>query len=256
MISFTKSKKKIASSYLFSINSRKMEFGQIISPAALNREMAKTMLDDANAQDPTDITTHKVGASKIDAYINSTDMTELLHLLTLGDIYQNARGKKEVALRIRRGRKGKPEKSDMTYTRPSGRPSVYGITQKIEKLKALVSKPEACDRIRKALVDSGLVCKYEKFMIQALYYALRKDKSVADKLFRLFVSPVFVKNPQFKTFQEKLLSLDEKELDQVSNETARISIENHGYDGFLFSGGLLHLVSKVSYPLMLESILY
>jgi hypothetical protein len=42
------------------------------------------------------------------------------------------------------------------------------------------------------------------------------------------------------------LSLDEKELDQVSNEAARISIENHGYDGFLFSGGLLHLVSKVT----------
>jgi hypothetical protein len=197
MISFTKSKKKIASSYLFSINSRKMESGQIITPAALNREMAKTMLDNANAQDPTDITTHKVGASKITAYINSTDMTELLRLLTLGYIYQNTKGKKEVRLRIRRGRKEKP-KSDMTYTRPSGRPSVYGITQKIEKLKALVSKPEACDRIRKALVDSGLVCKYEKFMIQALYYALRKDKSAADKLFRLFVSPVFVKNQHFK----------------------------------------------------------
>jgi hypothetical protein len=106
-------------------------------------------------------------------------------------------------------------------------------------------KPEAGDRIRKALVHSGLLYKYEKFIFQSLYYALRKDKSVADKLFRVFVSPNFVKeNPQFKKFVENLCLLDECELDQVTDEAARIAIEIHSYDGFIFVGGLLDIMFK------------
>ena len=125
-------------------------------------------------------------------------------------------------------------------------PSVYKITQKVEKLKVLMSKSEASDRIRKALIDSGLVYKYEKFTFQVLYYVIRHDKSAADKLLRLFVSPTFVKDPQFKTFKENLSSLDECELDQVADKAARISVETHSYDGFLFVGGLFDIMCKVT----------
>ena len=128
-ISLTKSKKKIVLSYLFLINSRKMEGGQVVAPSDLNKELAKTMLDNANTQDPTAMTTHVGGTAKNVAYINSTDMTKNLHLLQLADIYQNIKGKNEVRRQTRKGQRGRPPKdSDKTYTKPSGMPSVYKIT--------------------------------------------------------------------------------------------------------------------------------
>ena len=64
-------------------------------------------------------------------------MTEILHCLTVGNIYQNIIGKNEVRRLTRKGRRGRPKKSE-TNTKLSGRPSVYEITQKVEKLKALM----------------------------------------------------------------------------------------------------------------------
>ena len=65
-----------------------------------------------------------------------------------------------------------------------------------------MSKPEACNRIRKALVESRLIYKYLKFLPQTLYYVARQDKSVADKLFRAF-APHIAKNSQIKGSLEK-----------------------------------------------------
>jgi hypothetical protein len=94
------------------------------------------------------------------------------------------------------------------------------------------------------LVDYGLIYKYEKLLIQALYYAARNDMSAVDKFLALFISPDLAK--QFKTFLENLCSLDEHELDQTADKAARISTENHGYDGFLFLGGLFNIVCMVT----------
>ena len=152
-------------------------------------------VDDSNIKDPTDITNDGTGIAKNSAYINSTDMTEILHCFEVGKICQNIIGKKEVKRLVKKSQRGKPKNSDDTHVKSPGRPSVYKITQEVEKLKALMSKPEACDRIRNAVVESRLVHKYLKFLLQALYYAARQDKSVADKLFRAFV-PYLAKNPE------------------------------------------------------------
>jgi hypothetical protein len=243
LISFCEVKKKTAFNFLL-FNSKKIDSGQIVTPASLNKELAETMLDNANPQDPTDITTSIEYTTRINAYINSSDMTENLQLLALADIYQNIKGKNKVKLQIRKSQKGKPKRSDTAYTKPSGMPSIYKITPRVEKLKVLMSKPKAHDLIRKTLIESGLLYRYEKLIFKSLYYALKKDKSVAHKILRVFISANFVKNPQFDIFIENLCSLDERELDQVAHKAATISIEIHGYDGFLFLGGLLDIISK------------
>ena len=200
LISNTKSKKRIAASYLL-LNSRNIEVSEVVTPTILNRELAKTMLDDANIKDPTDITTDGIGTAKNSAYINSTDMTEILHGFAVCNILQNIIGKKEVKYLGRKSQRGRPKNSDGTHVKSPGRPSVYKITQEVEKLKVLMSKPGACDRIRNAVVEPRLVHKYLKFLLQALYYAARQDKSVADKLFRAFFP--MAKEPQIKECFEK-----------------------------------------------------
>ena len=52
------------------------------------------MLGNANVKDPTDITTDVVGTTENNAYINSTDLSEILGYLTIGNIFQNIVGKK------------------------------------------------------------------------------------------------------------------------------------------------------------------
>jgi hypothetical protein len=243
-ISSTKWKKRIASSYLL-LNTRNIEVSQVLTPANLNKELAKTMLDNANAKDPTDITTDMVGTTENNAYINSSDMTEILHCLTIGNIYENIIGKNEVRrLSSQRGRR--PKDSDRTNTKSPGRPSAYITTQKVQQLKTLISKPEAYDRIRKALVESRLIYKFLKFLLQTLYYAARQDRSVADKLFRAF-APDIAKDSQIKKSLENFWELDESKLDELSDEFARISADTYlRYDVFLFVNGALDIMSKAA----------
>jgi hypothetical protein len=199
-----------------------MEIGRPLSPADLNKQMANVMLDKTDVPDTTDMTTDVVSAHEIDAYINSTDMTKILHKLVSAGIYLNIEGKNEVRRQSKRGKRGKPKGSDITYTKQSGRPSVYKISERVEKLRALMSKPEASDRLRKALVESGLEFKVQKFLLQALYYAAKDDQSVAEKLLRMIISPDFIKTSKFKEFQKLFWSFDENQLDEVTTTCGRI----------------------------------
>jgi len=225
-----------------------MHVTQAVSPMDLNIDLAKTMLDSTNAQDPTDITTDPVGAIKNDVYIDSADLTQILRSFVGLNIYQNIIGKNEVRGIRRRVQRGRPLKnSDEPNTKPSGRPSVYKITQEVERLQVLMLKPAARNRIRKAVIESGLVYKYLKHLLQMLYYAARQDKSVADKLFRAFASEDIAKNPEIKESFEKFLELDESKLDVVSDEIARISADKYlRYDGFIFLGGVFDMISKTT----------
>jgi hypothetical protein len=244
-ISLANSKKGIATVYSL-LNAKDRQADDIITSSGLNKELARVMFDNSEQKDPTDITTSVEGASEFDAYINSTDMTKILKTLEYAGIYLNIKGKNEVRRQRRKGRLGRPKVSDKTPLKFGGRPSVYKITEKIEKLKAVIQKPEVCDRIRKSLIDSGLLYPFEKFMVQALYYAAKKDKSVAKQLFRIFVPADFIKDPELKSFQKKFWSLDESQLEQIAAECARISIQRHSYyDVFLFVVALNIIVCKL-----------
>jgi hypothetical protein len=140
LISIANTRKKITTFFLAAVNSRRMEIGRALTPADLNKLVANVMLD-KTVLDTTDMTTDVASAHDIDAYVNSTDMTKILHKLVLVGVYQNIEGKNEVR-RSRRIRKGRPEKSDETPTKPLGRPSIYKISEKVEKLEHLWQNPK------------------------------------------------------------------------------------------------------------------
>jgi hypothetical protein len=239
-ISLTKSKKKIATIYSF-FNAKNTEANQLITSSGLNKELAKVMLDNSQQQDPTDITTSVEGVSELDAYINSTDMTKILKTLEIAGFYLNIKGKNEVRRQSRKGRSGRPKTLDKNNVKLGGRPSVYKITEKIEKLKAIMLKPEACDRVRKSLIESGLIYSYQKFCLQALYHAAKNDKSIAERFFRIYMPADFIKGSELKKFQEKFWSFDESQLEQVTAECARIVIQRQRYDEYLFVGAFIPL---------------
>ena len=95
LISRANTKKNITTFYLAAVNSTRIEIGRALRPADLNKLVANVMLD-KTAPDTTDMTTGVVSADEIDAYINSTDMTKILHKLASEDVYQNIEGKNEV----------------------------------------------------------------------------------------------------------------------------------------------------------------
>jgi hypothetical protein len=233
LISTVNTKKGITTLYLAAVNSRRMEIGRALSPADLNKLIATIMLD-KTVSDTTDMTTNVVRAHDIDTYINSTDMTKILHRLASAGVYQNIEGKDEVRRQSRRIQKGRPEKSDKTPTKPLGRPSVYKLSERVEKLRALMSKPEASDRLRKAL--NRLAYENKKFILQAMYYAARDDKSAVEKLFRV-VNHDPIKIPKLKEFLELFCASDESQLDEITDKFAKIIVENSS-GGSSFTMGL------------------
>lgn len=86
-----------------------MESNQVVTPAMINTELAKAMLDHAKKKDPTDITTDGISTTKDYAYINSSYLSE--------------------------------KDSDQNSTKPPGRQSAYKITQNVERLKTLTLIP-------------------------------------------------------------------------------------------------------------------
>jgi hypothetical protein len=106
-----------------------------------------------------------------------------------------------------------------------------------------MSKREASDRLRKALVESGLEFKVQKFLLEALYYAAKEDQIVAEKLLRMIISPDFIKTSKFKEFQKLFWSFDESQLDEVTTTCARIIVENSSDNRSLFTLGLTPLPS-------------
>jgi hypothetical protein len=239
LISLSNSRKQITG-ILSLLNTKDRKADQVITASSLNKEVAKVMLDDdTSLQDPTDITTSVEAASDLESYINSTDRTKILKMLEHAGIYLNIKGKKEVRRQSRKSRRGRPTASDKTYEKSGGYPSIYKMTEKVKKLKELSLKPEACNRVRKTLVKSELAYNFEKFVLQALYYAAKKDTNVLKQMFRIHMPAEFIKSTQFETFQERFLSIEESKLEKKVAEGARISVENHNYDGYLFIGALV-----------------
>jgi hypothetical protein len=107
-----------------------------------------------------------------------------------------------------------------------------------------MSKPEACDRLRKAL--SRLAYENGKFFLQAVYYAAKDDKSAVEKLFRASNLNT-IKIPKLKEFLELFCASDESQLDEITGKLAKILVENSSGRS-LFTMGLASFPSSKSHP--------
>jgi hypothetical protein len=196
-------------------------------------------MSDGIKQDTTDITTRLDDNVQSDIYLDPRRITEMLQKLESVGVYLNITGKKQIKSQRGKTKRGKRQKHDTTIPNPAGRPSVYKITDLFQKLKRVMSKPEAQDLLYKHLKQSKLLYKYEKFMIEAGYHAIRMDETVAQKMIKATDSDP-VTDSAINLFRKHLLTLDDSELEALAAKRAESSIERLKGDPYSILG-LFHL---------------
>jgi hypothetical protein len=98
-----------------------------------------------------------------------------------------------------------------------------------------MKKPQACNRLRDILVNSGLAYQFEMFLVLSFFYALRKDMNLLQKVSKLVQSVTnTVDNESFKIF-DMILVLDDNQLEQLASNYAEFLIKNRNYDGFFLA---------------------
>jgi hypothetical protein len=233
----TKSKQNLATIRQL-YNARKEESRQLVDSSRVNKELAKVMSNGIK-QDTIDITTSLDDNVQPDIYLDPRRNTEVLQKLESIGVYLNIRGKKQIKLQRGKIKKGKREKYDKTIANPEGRPSAYKTTDFFQKIKRVMSKPEAQKLLYQQLKQSNLLYTYEKFMIEAGYHAIRMDETVAQKMSKSTdTNPVT--DSAINSFRKHLLSLNDNELEGLAAKEAELSIERLKGDPYSLLG-LFHL---------------
>ena len=125
-------------------------------------------------------------------------MTENLRLLEALGTYQNITNKKEI------------KRQDKRVVRDDrgGRPSRYRITTKVEYIKYLMNRLEACDLLRNRLFKLKVFYEYQKLVLTALFYAAKKNKTIVKNVLGILPPEIL---PRGFTFIEVLSSINEDE---------------------------------------------
>jgi len=110
-------------------------------------------------------------------------MTGVANTLVREGVFENIRGKKEIESQFRMSRRGHRKMG--FEPRTGGRPSVNKFTQRFETIIRVMTKPEACDLLRKKLLRLRLTYEFERFNIMAFLHLMKMDAGAIEKLLRL-----------------------------------------------------------------------
>jgi hypothetical protein len=231
ILKVARSKKDLATGFLIFSARKEQPPNQLFWPDRKNSRLAKVMQQDQHVEDD-------------DRYLHPRALSEILNVLAQDNIYDHIYGKKEIKHLLGRRKPGKRKNYDTTENtgkRLGGKPSAYKISKKFEALIRLMEKPEACEAIRKVLVESKLAYKIEKFVTLAFYFAVKKDPIIAQNLFRM-VSPYYdlKENDDVKEYHNLIASLDDSQLEKLAEDCSKITVEKRIYDVH-FLIGLLKL---------------
>jgi hypothetical protein len=193
----------------------------------LNKEISKAMLDNEQ-QDSTDVTT--LIDDRLDHYIRSSHMTENLKILEALGAYKNITDKKEIRRQERRHSPGKRKASDNPHDDRGGKPSRYKITANVETIKNAMAKPDVVNLLRNRLVMLRIFYEYQKFVVFALYYALRKNETGVIDFCRIFYPPEYIQGSEFRTFIERFSSINETQLISIAPILTQSAIDNQRFD--------------------------
>jgi hypothetical protein len=204
-----------------------------------NKELAKVMLD-GNQYDQIDITTSGDEKIQHDKYIPSPRMTEALQTLDALGVRRNIKDRKEIKSLLGKSHPGKPETHDPIGVMLDRRPSAYRITDGFQKLKKTAAKPKAQKLLYKQLKESNLLYRYEKFMIEALYHAIKMDEGTAKKMIKATDS-VPVKDSSITSIRNKVLILNDSQLQDSAAKDAEYNVQRRKDDDFYSLLGVFHL---------------
>ena len=211
--------------YLFSATNKTTD--RLYRSEELNKEQSKAMLDNEQ-QDSTDVTT--LVDDRLDHYIRSSHMTENLKILEALGAYQNITDNKVIRRQEKRHSPGKRKTSDTPHDDRGGKPSRYKITANVETIKNAMAKPDVVNLLRNRLVMLRIFYEYQKFVVFALYYALRKNETGVIDFCRIFYPPEYIQGSEFRTFIETFSSINETQLISIAPILTQSAIDNQRFD--------------------------
>jgi hypothetical protein len=197
------------------------------------------MLDNEQ-QDSPDVT--KLVDDRLDQYIRSSHMTENLKFLEALGAYQNITDKKEIRRQEKRHSPGKRHASDNPHDDRGGKPSRYKLTANVETIKNAMAKPDAVNLLRNRLVTLRIFNEYQKFIVFALYYALRKNKRDVIDFYRILYPPEYIQGSEFRTLVERFSSINETQLISIAPMLTQSAIDNQRFD--------MWFIYKLFFPLL------
>jgi hypothetical protein len=167
-------------------------------------------------------------------------MTEALQTLEALGVYLHTKDRKEIKSLLGKSHPGKPETHDPTDVKLDGRPSAYRITDGFQKLKTTAAKPKAQELLYKQLKESNLLYRYEKFIIEALYHAIKMDEEIAKKMIKATDS-VPVKDSSITAIRNLLLEANDIQLQDAAAKEAEYNVLRRKDDDFYSLLGLFCL---------------
>jgi hypothetical protein len=157
-------------------------------------------------------------------------MTEILRNLEALGAYENITDKKKIKRSEKRRTPGRSKGSDKPFNDRGGRPSRYKITANIEKIKNVMDKPDAINLLRNRMLNLRIFYEFQKFVIFALYYALRKNKTAVIDWYRIILPPEYVQGSEFRTLIERFSSMNETQLLNLASALTKSAVENQRFD--------------------------
>jgi hypothetical protein len=229
-----KSRFELAFCYLFfDVNSG---FEQLVGSSQLNKKIASALaVGDLNEHDNTSAVSLKGKKLQPGTYLHPRDMSKLLKRLEKACICINIKGKKDIKKEAK-SRPGK-SKSFSSETKPTirGRPSKYKITDDVERFSKVLSKPDARELLNDSLTKSNLFYSYLRFTLKAFCYAIRNDKTVVEKIFRITNIDLD------KSCIDFMVSLDDTSLEESVDQAILSAIGKHvSFDDKFFLAGMIN----------------
>jgi hypothetical protein len=227
-----KSRFELAFCYLFfDINSG---FKQLVGSTQLNKKIASALaVCDLNERDNTSAVSLKGKKLQPGTYLHPRDMSKLLKYLEQVGVYIHIEGKKA----IKKEAKSRPGKKPYNETKPTikGRPSMYKISNDCEKFSKVLSKPEARELLNDSLTKSNLFYSYLRFTLKAFCYAIRNDKTIVEKMFKITNIDLD------KSCIDFMVSLDDTALEELVDQAILSAIGKHvSFDDKFFLAGMIN----------------
>jgi hypothetical protein len=93
-----------------------------------------------------------------------------------------------------------------------------------------MGKPDVVNLLRNRLVTLRIFYEYHKFIVFALYYALRKNETGVIDFLRILYPPEYIQGSDFRTFIERFSSINETQLISIAPMLTQSAIDNQRFD--------------------------
>lgn len=182
-----------------------------VAPSQLNEKLAKRIREgvfkDLWRLDPVEDDEYKL-------FLRPSDMTWILSQLHDATIYDGE---------TPRAFPGPPKVNDVPPNQGGGRPSWHILASDFREMQETLSKPLIRDYIFGLVEESGLLFRYERFMILARFYAIIEDENFMNRIAKAVGSRSFDQE-QIRAHREELKNLKSQELYGLATSEARARI--------------------------------